>query len=76
MLEQLNRNARPRNPHSNTDVKTVLEAVATTVHWMSAHPDCTAAAWIASGVATKADHCSQGKGDLYDKACAIMRDPE
>ena len=76
MLAELGGKSDFRTPQPNTEVQTVLVAAALAVKWMNQHPECTAAAWIQSGIAKEWDHRGQGKGALYEKACTLMGDPE
>ena len=76
VLAELGGKSDFRNPHQNTDVKTVLVAVAVAVKWMNEHPECTAAAWLSSGIAKEWDYRSQGKGALYERASTVKGDPE
>ena len=45
-----------RSAGLNTDVLTVLYAIALAVHWMSEHPECGVAASIMSQITTEADY--------------------
>ena len=74
MLAELGGKCDFCSPLADTDVKIVLAAVAVTAKWMNMHPEFAAASCIDSGVALESDDRSQGKGELFEKACAVMRD--
>ena len=55
VLAQLGGKTDFRAASNDTDVKTVLTAVAITTQWTNEHPECAVAAWIMSAVTTEKD---------------------
>ena len=67
-LAELGQRKDFRTPRSDSDVQTVMAAVALTAQWMDNHPECAVAAWLMSGVATQAHYGKAGPGDLAARA--------